>query len=335
MKLGQAFEFPKEQEEARQKARKLSWASIVLLLLASCGLLITLGGSQAMKTAWVSDILSIIPPVAILTAMKWEEKKPTARFPHGYFRSISVAFLATAAVLLIIGFWLFVDSAMKLLMQHRPPVGAASLFGHVYHFWAGWLMIAALAFSMTVAIVVGQLKRPVAETLHDKVLMADADMNRAEWMSEGAAILGIVLIALGFWWGDAAAALVISLDILYDGWHNLRQVIGDLMDESPTKLGAKELEELPRRIKDAAERYDWVERAAVRLREHGHLISGEVFVVPTRNGNGNGDGTRGGDGELVGRIDRASEELRKMDWRLYSLVVIPTGDLDGDWPPKD
>jgi divalent metal cation (Fe/Co/Zn/Cd) transporter len=137
VKLGRRFEFPPEQEAARRKARRLSWLTIVLLVTASFGLAVTLGGSQAMKTAWISDLLSILPPIMILWAMRLEEKKPDARFPFGYFRAISVAFLGTAAVLMIIGLWLFADSAMKLLMGHRPPIGAASLFGHPFHFGPG------------------------------------------------------------------------------------------------------------------------------------------------------------------------------------------------------
>jgi cation diffusion facilitator family transporter len=324
VKLGRAFTFPPEQQAARQKARRLSWATILFLLTAATFLAITLGQSQAMKTAWVSDVLSIIPPIAILVAMRLEEKKPGKRFPFGYFRAISVAFLATAAVLMLIGLWLFFDSVMKLASGHRPPVGGAELFGHALGFWAGWLMMAALAYSMSGAIVVGQLKRPVAETLKDKMLMADAEMNRAEWMSEGAAIVGILLIGLGFWWGDAATAAFISIGIVRDGWHQLRQVLGDLMDEAPTKLGGKELEDLPAKIKDAAERLPWVRQAAVRLREHGHVLSGEVFVVP-----------RDGTDDLVTRADDASEALLEMDWRLYSLPVILTADLEDGEHPRD
>jgi cation diffusion facilitator family transporter len=323
VKIGERFEFPPEQEAARAKARRLSWATIVLLAVASFGLAVTLGGSQAMKTAWISDLLSMVPPAAILWAMRKEEKPPNARFPFGYFRAVSVAFLATAAVLMIIGLWLFFDSVMKLVGAHRPPIGAAALFGHTFHFWAGWMMIGALAFSMSVAIVVGQLKRPVAETLHDKTLLADAEMNRAEWMSEGAAIAGILLIGLGFWWGDAATAAFISLNIIWDGWHNLRQVLGDLMDESPTELGGKELEKLPEQLREAAERMEWVEKAAVRVREHGHVLVADVFVVPR------------GDGALVERIDRASDELRRLDWRIYSVAVVPTADLDDAGHPRD
>jgi divalent metal cation (Fe/Co/Zn/Cd) transporter len=42
--------------------------------------------------------------------------------------------------------------------------------------------------------------------VHDNALKAEAEMNRDEWISEAAAILGILLIGFGLWWGDAAAA---------------------------------------------------------------------------------------------------------------------------------
>src|SRR5207237_5537028 len=102
--------------------------------------------------------------------------------------------------------------------------------------------------------------------------------NRNEWMSEGAGIAGLLLVAFGFWWGDAVAAALISLQIVHEGWHHLRQVIGDLMDEAPSQLGKHDLEDLPARVRAAAEAIDWVQEAAVRLREHGHVITGEVFV---------------------------------------------------------
>src|SRR3954467_15193628 len=100
---------------------------------------------------------------------------------------MSVAFLVTASVLTIIGAYLLFDSASKLLKQERPAIGTMDVFGH--RFWAGWAMISALGFSMIIGVILGQLKKPVAEKLHDKELEAEAKLNRDEWMSEGAAIL--------------------------------------------------------------------------------------------------------------------------------------------------
>jgi divalent metal cation (Fe/Co/Zn/Cd) transporter len=217
-------------------------------------------------------------------------------------------------VLLGMGLFLFLESALKLIRAQRPPIGSMAIFGHPI--WAGWMMIVSLAISMFVGMYIGRIKQPLAKTLSSKAIEAESATNRNEWMSEGAGIIGILVVGLGYWWGDAVAAVLISAQIVVDGWENLRQVIADLMDEAPTRLGSRELEDLPQKIKHSIEQQAWVDRAAVRLREHGHLITGELFVVPRT------------DKDLVARIDELLEEVQHLDWRLHSLAVMPVPSLD-------
>jgi cation diffusion facilitator family transporter len=320
MNFGRRFYFPAEKWEERKRARKLAWISLIALASTAILIYLTLGQSEAMKTAWVEDLLGMVPPIVLLIAMKLELRKPNERFPYGYFRAVSVAFLITAAVLALAGFWLLFDAVTKLIGRERPPIGSMVLFGH--QIWAGWAMIAALLYCVAVGITLGRKKGPVAEALEDKALDADATMNRAGWMSEGAAITGILLVGYGKWWGDAVAAGLISINIIHDGIHSLREVLADLMDETPTKLGGVEKEDLPKRIKRAAEEIDWVEKAAVRLREQGHVLNGDVFVVPR------------GDQVKVKEIEDASRALTKMDWRIYNLTVMPVSSLSEDPVPK-
>jgi hypothetical protein len=98
-------------------------------------------------------------------------------------------------------------------------------------------------------------------------------------------------------------------------------VLADLMDESPTKVGETELEELPHRVRSAAEAMPWVAQAAVRLREQGHVISGDVFVVPRT------------EHDIVSNVKAAAENLLRLDWRLYSLTITPVANLDSVEPP--
>jgi cation diffusion facilitator family transporter len=313
MSLAGRFEYPPEQQATRAKAVRVAWFSIALLTSAAIGLGLTLGQSQAMKTAWASDLLSVIPPIGFLVAMRYETRDPTPRFPYGYTRAISIAFLLTASTLSLFGVMLCGDAILKLVRGDRPPIGSVVIAGH--QIWAGWTMIAALAYSMGCGLLVGSLKTPIARTLHDKELDAEAQMNRDEWMSEGVAILGLLLVAFGWWWGDAVSAALVSVQILRDGWNNVRQVIGDLMDEAPSVMSTHELDDLPARVQRAAEALEWVEHASVRLREHGRAIVGEVFVVPR-------DGS-----DLVPCIDAAAAELRRVDWRLHALTIMPVREL--------
>jgi cation diffusion facilitator family transporter len=321
MNLGRPFELPAELRPDLRKARRVAWLSITLLAIGTVVLGLTMGQSEAMKTAWVTEVLSMLPPAAYLVATRYELRPPSKRFPFGYFRSVSVSYLVAACALTLIGAWLLWDALTKLIGQKRPPIGSMLLFGH--QIWAGWAMIAALTASMFVGMFLGHLKEPLAERLHDKALKAEAEMNRDEWMSEGAAVLGLLLVAFGFWWGDAGAAAFISIEIIKDGWHNIRQVIGDLMDEAPTIMEKRELETLPKKLKEAAEQMPWVQRAAARLREQGRVLTGEVFVVP-----------HSGTGDLVSQLEAAADKFRDLDWRLHGLVVTPVSRLDDDDPPQ-
>ncbi|HEV2892887.1 MAG TPA: cation transporter, partial [Actinomycetota bacterium] len=192
------------------------------------------------------------------------------------------------------------------------------LFGH--QLWLGWLMIAALAATMPPAILLGRAKLRIAREIHDKVLYADAEMNRADWMTAGAAMLGVVGIGLGLWWADSVAASVISVDIVRDGWKNLRVAVDDLMDKEPTVVDDSRADPLPLWVKNELMLMDWVKDAEVRLREGGHVFLGEAFVVPVDNE------------DLVGRIDRASQHLLDLDWRLHELVITPVPEIQRPEP---
>jgi cation diffusion facilitator family transporter len=320
MKIGESFTYPEEQWQLREKAKTLSWLSIGLLTSAAVFLFFALGQSEAMKTAWVSDVLTALPPVALLGAMHVELRGRSRRFPYGFTRSISVAFLVTSGVLSLVGLYLLYDSLSKLVAQERPPIGTTQMFGHT--FWSGWLMIAALSYSLLCGLTLGLLKKPVAMRLNDKALRAEATMNRDEWLSEGAAIVGIVLVGFGHWWGDAVAAAFISIEIVHDGWINMRLVLGDLMDETPTKMGNKELEDITDKVRSRVESLADVAVAAVRLREHGRAVTGEVFIVPRDHA------------DVVDLVSEVADEATDIDWRLHDVTVMPVPKLDSITPPK-
>src|SRR3954468_1627592 len=115
MRLRQPLIIPHAKSEARSRAIRLEAVSLGILILAALLIYLTLGQSQAMKTAWVSDLLALIPPIAFLVASRFELRAPSPRYPFGYTRAVSVAFLITAVMLLITGAWLLLDGVMKLL----------------------------------------------------------------------------------------------------------------------------------------------------------------------------------------------------------------------------
>jgi hypothetical protein len=66
---------------------------------------------------------------------------------------------------------------------------------------------------------------------------------------------------------------------------------------------------------------DWVERGAVRLREEGHVFTGEVMVVPRASALADGDG-------LMERLEDLAEHLLSLEWKVYDIVVVPVRQID-------
>jgi cation diffusion facilitator family transporter len=312
MKAGHA-ELPPDKEGIRRRAVRLEIISIVYLVTAATAVYLTLGNSQAMKTAWVEDLLSFIPPISFLFATRRRNIPPSSTFPYGHHRATSVAYLAGSVALLTFGSLILLDSVSKLVTFEHPSIGTVVLFDN--QIWLGWLMLPALMYTGIPMLILGRMKLPLARALHDKSLYADARMMRADWLTTTAASLGVLGIAVGLWWADAVAASIISFSIVRDGWENLRQVTADLMDHVPTTVDHRMNDPLPARVEAAVRSLPWVKEARVRLREEGHVYFGEVFVVPSTQR------------DLLRNIERAHEEIRAMDWRLHDVVIAPTDEL--------
>jgi divalent metal cation (Fe/Co/Zn/Cd) transporter len=202
-----------------------------------------------------------------------------------------------------------------LIARERPPIGLVEVLGQ--RIWLGWLMIAVLLATMVPAILLGRVKQRIARQLHDKVLLADAEMNRADWLTAGAAILGVLGIGAGLWWADAVAASIIGGDIVRDGVRTTRNAVADLMDERPTVVGGERPHRLPEDLLAAVHDQDWVADAWLRLREEGHVFVGELLVVP-----------RAGTDRLIERLEALEKFARDYDWRIHDLVVAPVSRID-------
>jgi cation diffusion facilitator family transporter len=312
-------ELPPELESVHRRAVRLEWITIAYLVTAILALFFTLGSSQAMKGAWLEDMLSLAPPIAFLVAARVRYKHPNARFPYGYHRAVEVAYLIAALALLSMGAYLVVDSLLELLKGDHPPIGMVELFD--WQVWLGWLMIAALLYSAIPAAVLGRMKKSLAAELHDKVLHADMKMNRADWMTALAALVGVVGIGFGVWWLDAVAAIVIGLDIARDGMTYTAAAVKDILDGRPRRDDEQGVHPLVGDVRDTVAGLAWVQEAAVRMRELGHVLAVEVLVVP-RDDTG-----------LLDRVEGAVDQIRGLDWKLQDVVVAVVRDIEG--APED
>lgn len=315
-------ELPPSQAHALRRAKRLEVVTLLYMTSAVAVVFATAGSSQAMKTAWVEDTLALVPPLAFLVAVRFGRRRPDADHPYGFHRSTGVGHLTAAVALLAVGLLLAVESAMGLVRAEHPPIGTVHLLGQT--FWAGWLMVGAMVYTGIGPFVLGRMKLPLAEELHDKVLYADADMQKADWMTAAGTIAGVLGIGVGLWWADSGVALLISLSIVHDGWTNLRHATSALMDERARTYDDERPHPLTRQVDEALTNLSWVEDSRSRVRDQGHVFHVEAFVRPSA-----------GRAPTLEQLEAAVSVLRDLDWKIHDVVVMPVRDLPDTIPAPD
>lgn len=262
---------PAMRRAVRLEYWNLFWSATVVLAIG-----LTTGQSQTMKTAWIEDMLGMVPPIAFVVAAHLElRRRRDHKFPFGFERANGLGFFIAAVALAAVGCQLLWDSIATLIRGERASVGSVVIFGETI--WLGWLMIAAQIYAMIPPFIIGRIELPLAHELNDKLLHTDALMNKANWMTGAAGVAGIVGLGLGWWWADAVAAAVISASIISDGWTSLRAATAELIDGMPRALDCKTVAEEAAALHRALrERYPG---ATVRLRETGRVIRAEVHCA--------------------------------------------------------
>jgi divalent metal cation (Fe/Co/Zn/Cd) transporter len=322
MKAAPGLELPAEEQRVLARARRLEWWTLAYIVSSTVFLYLTMGASQAMRTSFVENALSVLPALAFLVCSRLAMKPPTGRYPYGLHGIVSIGYLVASLALVTIGVLLFAEGALKLIEWEKTSIGGMEIFGEVV--WAGWPMLAALIYTMVPSIFLGRMKLRLAPKIHDKILYADAEMMKADWMSETATAIGVLGVGFGFWWLDPIAALFISFEIMRDGFTNMVVAGSDLIQHRPRKTDQSGLEPTPDELRRWVEGHDWVKAAQVRLRESGHVFLGEVYVVPRDPKYA----------DLAQKFSELASAAKKVNWRLHDLVVTLAEEGDLATPPR-
>lgn len=307
-------DLPQEQQTALRRAVRWEFFTIAYTTATITLVAFVVGNSQAMRTAWIEDIFSLLPQLSFLVALLFVRRAPSVKHPYGLHRAMGVGHLVAGVALSAVGVNLAIEAITGLVSAEHPTIGTVQLFGHTI--WLGWLM----AIVMTLVVVgpvflYGPAKAKLAPVLHNKLLYADADMAKADWQTNAASVIGVLGVGVGIWWLDGAAALFISAGIVWDGVTNTRTAVIDLMDQRALTYDSSEPHPLGAEIIEYLRGQAWVADAAVRMRDQGQVFHIEAFVVPRRS-----------------RVDTrtlaaAADDIAALDWKVQDIVVIPVREL--------
>jgi divalent metal cation (Fe/Co/Zn/Cd) transporter len=285
--------------------------TLILIAATSAMMYAVMGGSKAMQTALVEDLLSLLAPASFLVAARFQRRPVDQEYINGHTRAFDITFFVAAVALAGVGLAVVIDALHTLLTASHPVITTVALGDRVI--WQGWLMIGGLLISVVPPVVLGRLKLKIAPKIALKTLHADADTNKADWMTALAGVLGIAGIGYGWWWADSTAALFIACSILKDGASNLRSAVRDMHDAYPQVVDGGSDDPLVEAIYRAVLAMEFVSQCQVRFHEEGNRLSGVVFVTTV-------------DERLTSeQVASVVSTCRHVSWRIDQVTVTLSG----------
>jgi cation diffusion facilitator family transporter len=182
-------------------------------------------------------------------------------YGHGKFESLSA--LGVIALLYVLAGGILVESFSRLRDGAAPPTITAIPF-------------VVLLIDIAVNFWRARALDRAARDTRSQALAADALHFASDVLGSVAVIVGLALSALGFTWGDAAAAIAVAAMIAALGLRMARSTVETLLDRAPEGAAAK----ATAAIRGVAGVVD-VERLRVRMVGATHFIDAIVEVPRT------------------------------------------------------
>lgn len=194
------------------------WVSLVVLAVtaAAQAVVVVVSGSVALLGDTLHNLTDALTAVPLGIAFVWGRRAATRRYTYGYGRAEDIAGVVIVAVIAASAVLAAVEAVGRLLhpapVSHLPLVAVAALIG----------------FAGNEAVAVYRMR--VGRRIGSAALVADGLHARADGLTSLAVLFGAAGVALGWWWADPAAGLLITAAILYVLRDAARAVYQRLMD---------------------------------------------------------------------------------------------------------
>ncbi len=208
------------------KERTAAISLVASLILAAVKLVVGLSiGSLALITDALHSCTDFLATAVTWMAVRVADRPADAEHPYGHGKFENVAALGEATLLLLLGGGVMVEAVARISAASAPPP----------------LSLVAVAV-LLVEIVVNawrarELRRVGRET-QSAALEADSLHFASDVFSSLAVLGGFALLAFGYWWGDAGAAIAVAAIIAVLALRLLVHTVNALVDRAPEGVAA-------------------------------------------------------------------------------------------------
>lgn len=241
----------------RTAAISLAASFVLAAVKLALGLMI---GSLALITDALHSCVDFVATAVTLSAVRIADRPPDASHPYGHGKFENVAALGEATLLLLLAGGVSVEAAGRISGGAAPP--ALSL-----------IAVAVLLVEMGVNAWRARELRRVGRQTQSAALEADALHFASDVFSSIAVLAGFALVAFGFDWGDAAAAIAVAALVAALALRLLTRTVNELVDRAPAGVA----ETITARLLDLAGVLG-VENVRVRTVGPRHFVEATVEV---------------------------------------------------------
>jgi cation diffusion facilitator family transporter len=220
-------------------------------------------GSLALISEALHSSIDMVATVITWVVVRMSDRPADEAHHYGHGKIESLSALGVIAMLYVLAGGIVVEAFGRLREGAPPP--AFSIFAFV-----------VLGIDIVVNLWRARVLHRTAQSTKSQALEADALHFASDVLGSIAVIIGLTLSALGFHWGDAAAAIGVAVMISILGLRLGRSTIQTLLDRAPEGVSEKAHEAI-----GAVPGVVGIERLRVRMVGPTHFIDALVEVPRT------------------------------------------------------
>jgi cation diffusion facilitator family transporter len=182
-------------------------------------------GSLALISEALHSTIDLVATIITWAVVRVSDQPADAEHHYGHGKFESVSALGIIALLYVLAGGILVQAYSHLREGLPPPKVSAIPF-------------VVLVLDIGVNLWRARALHRAARDTKSQALAADALHFASDVMGSSAVIVGLILAGLGYWWGDAAAAIAVAIMIALLGLRMARKTVETLLDRAPE--GAQE-----------------------------------------------------------------------------------------------
>ncbi len=220
-------------------------------------------GSLALISEALHSSVDVVATIITWMVVRVSDRPADEEHHYGHGKFESVSALGVIAMLYVLAGGILVESWSRLREGVPPPTLSAIPF-------------IVLVLDIAVNFWRASALHRTARDTRSQALAADALHFASDVLGSVAVIVGLALSALGFFWGDAAAAIAVAIMIALLGLRMARSTVETLLDRAP-EGAAEQATAAIRAVPGVVD----VERLRVRMVGSTHFIDAIVQVPRT------------------------------------------------------